>query len=526
MGNWTTTSTSAAAAPPPLPANIGLTETGTRVLVGSIGRVQATMQVGWIDPGTGPAPTTAHYSLNVPAGVEGAAGDAPVQIAGTIRYIQFPAWAPGSNQSWSVTIALETATASSGTITSPTTTIYAIGSPSSHSVTGGAVSLHPYTAADGTQQWVATITANIDLAGADGNLWLTKLYRIVGRYVGGAFTPASWMVATPLTNDPGFAQQQGIGVFRFVFGPFPYATAGGDVIVRYMFASRSRQGGDGYNGGWVSEVDAFGTGVDHCDTDVTAGVGTLDATRIASSTLGSTLAKDGNGKLYVAPYSLDQSAFQFGALSNPVGGAWSSAGYVPPFVNYGIPSYLGYNVGATLVNTAETPPAFYRNSGYPNGWVKSTNPADVSAGNLAATVAILGTVLAGQIQAGTIGAAISLTAPTISVTSGTVVVNIDGTNYVKVSDSDSTYPRTVQVTNVSAGASGSGASGQKAQAFVRIPRAANAPGEVFLQDAGGTHSLRLIPSSVAGATPPSSTTGFLVVNIDGSQYWIPFYSAF
>ena len=150
MGNWTTVSAAASVVPPQLAASIALSEVGSRVLVGPLNRTQMTLQVTWPTPSTGAAPVLAHYSLNVPAGVEAAAGDALVHVLGANSYIQFPAWAPTSGQSWSATISLDTGQAVSATITSAAVAINAIGSAAANNVSGLTVTSPVYVAdADG-----------------------------------------------------------------------------------------------------------------------------------------------------------------------------------------------------------------------------------------------------------------------------------------------------------------------------------------------------------------------------------------
>ena len=85
-------------------------------------------------------------------------------------------------------------------------------------------------------------------------------------------------------------------------------------------------------------------------------------------------------------YALQQTAFYTGALSDASGQAWNSIG-APWIYCYGQPSWTNYYVGQILFDGADG--KIYRNTGYPNGWVKTADPADLIAGTLAAGV-ILG----------------------------------------------------------------------------------------------------------------------------------------
>jgi hypothetical protein len=142
---------------------------------------------------------------------------------------------------------------------------------------------------------------------------------------------------------------------------------------------------------------------------------------------------------------------------------------------FGLPSVptAAYPAGAVILNTADN--KIYRN---PTGsaWLVSTSPVDlvagaiatgvtlaasqISTGTLAAGVLYAGQINASQINAGTISVAISLTSPTITVTgtySGfTTTVNIDTTNFVKVSNTSTGFcqilPGTIQGGTGAAGA--------------------------------------------------------------------------
>ncbi len=97
---------------------------------------------------------------------------------------------------------------------------------------------------------------------------------------------------------------------------------------------------------------------------------------------------------------------------------------------YGLPSLpsSSYPQGSVILNTADY--KVYRNT-TGSAWAKSTDPTDLVAGAVAAGV----TITAGQITAGTIAAAISMTSPSLTITSGSTTINLDGTNFLKVSKS-------------------------------------------------------------------------------------------
>lgn len=58
----------------------------------------------------------------------------------------------------------------------------------------------------------------------------------------------------------------------------------------------------------------------------------------------------------------------------------------------------------------------------------------VTAGTFGGGVIYAGTINCSQLNAGTIAASVTLTSPTIQVTSGHIVINLDGTNFLKISD--------------------------------------------------------------------------------------------
>jgi hypothetical protein len=106
-----------------------------------------------------------------------------------------------------------------------------------------------------------------------------------------------------------------------------------------------------------------------------------------------------------------------------------------------------YPAGAVILLSTDN--KIYRN---PSGtaWLLSAAPGDlvagavasgvtiaaaqITAGTLTAGVIYAGVIAASQIAAGTISASLTLTAPTLVITSGSVTVNIDGTNIVLVTD--------------------------------------------------------------------------------------------
>jgi hypothetical protein len=672
-----------APAAPTLPASTTLSEVGSRVMIGPLNRTQMTLQITWTTPSTGPAPLLAHYSLNVPAGVEGGAGDALVQVSGANSFIQFPAWAPTSGQSWSATISLDTGQAVSATITSAAVTINAIGSAAATDVTGATIgALVGNTTADGVQYWGCCFNATI--GASDPNFWTSKITIQWGKYVSGAWTPRTGSPTLP-ANDPGIVQVDAVGTFNLFFNyqAYPPDTYN---IAQFKWWVRSRAGDD--TTAWVLQVNAFGAGVDHYNLTVVVPAASIPSSRISPATwgsgiyqdragnakvdvanpsnmlqnggfedgaaawtssgavaivsvcadstapytgsycaqisapttnivqgdftcrpgdrvyveeylridagtvaggpifvlrflnaaggivqdftvdpavtttwtkfvnaatapagacyfqvhalytgtftsgafyidnvllrpvvpgtqlalgtalgtdgsgnavvkLGSTLATDGSGNAVVAPASLTQGNIYPGALSNPMGGAWGALA-APPVVNYGLPSWTAYNTGQILVDNSSPIWKIYRNSGYPNGWIPTTDPADLIAGSLAAGVVLTGSV---------------------TVTSGTVTVNIDGTNFVRVSDSQGTWPCTAQMANTGFQVS---TTRNSAQALLRIAQVGNADGELFLKSHDGSSSLSITPefSNPTGLV----LAGYLAMAKNGvASYYIPYY---
>lgn len=497
-GYWWYTNTGSLTTPA-LPSSIALSEVGTRILVGPLNRTQATLQVTWTDPAIGPPPVTVHYALNMPAGTEGASGEAPVQTSGATRFVQFSAWAPTANQSGSVTIALETSTTTSLPITSAAVTINAIGSAAANNVSGLTVTAPVYVA-DADGHWYFSFTVSAANALGDPNFFTSKITACWGSITGGVFTPAADQ-PSPVSAMDGLEFQT--AAYSILWGGFPVFSAADHTVLRIQAWSQSRSQAGATPMTWTAQTTAVGGTTDHVDITPVLQAARIPSQRIDPTSLGANLGKDGTGRMQLTPASITQAAIYPGALSDPMGGAWGAlAG--PPVVNYGLPSWTAYNTGQILVDNSSPIWKIYRNSGYPNGWVAATDPADVSAGSLAAGVVLTGSV---------------------TVVSGTVTVNIDGTNFVRVSDADSSYPRSVQLTNVSAGASGSGSSGQKAMAVVRIPRQSNAPGELFLQDATGGQTLRVIPSFQSGGTMPSTAAGYLSIGVNGATYLIPYVSS-
>ena len=288
MGNWTTVSSAASAAPPQLPASIGLSEVGSRVIVAPLNRTQATLQVAWTAPGSGPAPTTAHYSLNVPAGVEGAAGDAPVQTSGSTRYIQFPAWAPTANQSWSVTISLETATAASAAITSPAVTIYAIGAAAANNVSNLAVGTLQYVS-DADGHWFFGFQVSANNAGVDPNFFTSKITACWGSITGGVFTPAADQ-PSPVYLMNGLEFQT--PTYSIFWGGFPVFSAADHTTLRVQAWSQSRSQAAASPMTFTAQSTAVGGTTDHVDVVPTVQVGRIPATRLDGSTFGVGIARN------------------------------------------------------------------------------------------------------------------------------------------------------------------------------------------------------------------------------------------
>ena len=74
-----------------------------------------------------------------------------------------------------------------------------------------------------------------------------------------------------------------------------------------------------------------------------------------------------------------------------------------------------------IINTIDF--KVYRNTG--SAWTKAADPADIVAGTITALVSLISPTISGGSISGT----------SLSIVSGSKTINIDGTNYVKVSDS-------------------------------------------------------------------------------------------
>jgi hypothetical protein len=496
MGNWTTVSAAASVVPPQLAASIALSEVGSRVLVGPLNRTQMTLQVTWPTPSTGPAPVLAHYSLNVPAGVESAAGDALVHVLGANSYIQFPAWAPTSGQSWSATISLDTGQAVSATITSAAVAINAIGSAAANNVSGLTVT-SPVYVADADGHWYFSFTASAANALADPNFFTSKITACWGSITGGVFTPAADQ-PSPVSAMDGLEFQG--AAYSILWGGFPVFSAADHTVLRIQAWSQSRSQAGATPMGWTAQTTAVGGTTDHVDITPVLQAARIPSQRIDPTTLGANLGKDGTGRMQLTPGSVTQAAIYPGALSDPMGGAWGTLAS-PPVVHYGLPSWTVYNTGQILIDNSSPIWKVYRNAGAfvtPNGWVAVTDPADLIAGSLAAGVVLTGSV---------------------TVASGTVTVSIDGTNFVRVSDSQGTWPCTAQMTNTGFQVT---TTRNSAQALLRIAQVGNADGELFLKSHDGSSSLSITPefSNPTGLV----LAGYFAMAKNGvASYYIPYY---
>lgn len=101
-------------------------------------------------------------------------------------------------------------------------------------------------------------------------------------------------------------------------------------------------------------------------------------------------------------------------------------------------------VGTAAIQTAAITTALMANASVTNAIIANLAVGTAQIANLAVTNAKINDLDVSKLNAGTITVAISLTAPTITVTSGTTTINIDGTNLIKLHNSGSSS--TVQVT--------------------------------------------------------------------------------
>jgi hypothetical protein len=183
-----------------------------------------------------------------------------------------------------------------------------------------------------------------------------------------------------------------------------------------------------------------------------------------------------------------------------------------------------YPQGAVILNTADS--KVYRNTSG-SAWVKSSDPVDlvagaiasgvtlaaaqISAGTLAAGVVYAGQINAGQINAGTISVALTLTATTIDVTSGGIQIQLDGTNYVLITNS------------------GSSIWAQHHYAYFRVQRASDpfwygqlSLATLTLSSSGGANTAILTPTGLeitglSSSSPGAGSKGFWYDPADGNR---------
>jgi hypothetical protein len=145
--------------------------------------------------------------------------------------------------------------------------------------------------------------------------------------------------------------------------------------------------------------------------------------------------------------------------------------------------------------------------------------------NLAVTDAKIGSLSVSKLLAGTVDVAVLLTAATIDVISGTVRIQLDGTNFLKVTDSG-TPTSYSQVTAVGVTC---GSTVNSAFASIGTTGPYNTLGVLALQDHNGVKLL--IRSAVAStasagsATLPASPQGFLDAYWNSVAIRIPYYLA-
>lgn len=92
-------------------------------------------------------------------------------------------------------------------------------------------------------------------------------------------------------------------------------------------------------------------------------------------------------------------------------------------------------VGAAAIQDAAISTAKIQDLAVTNGKIGVLAVGTANIQDAAITDAKIGSLAANKITTGTISAAISMTAPTLRIVSGTITANIDGTNYIKVANS-------------------------------------------------------------------------------------------
>jgi hypothetical protein len=179
--------------------------------------------------------------------------------------------------------------------------------------------------------------------------------------------------------------------------------------------------------------------------------------------------------------------------------------------------------------------------------ITQTNMASASIGtaqiqSLAVTDAKINDLSVGKLTAGTIAVAVSLTAPTITVTSGTSTVNIDSTNFVKVTNTSNAQVIQLDPVNgfrVYVTSNGYEVKIQAAgmtfynSASTPVAAIAGASGGSFdFKDSSGADAFQFnagttytaTSASAGSQTLPSAPAGFLIVQIAGATQKIPYYN--
>jgi hypothetical protein len=181
--------------------------------------------------------------------------------------------------------------------------------------------------------------------------------------------------------------------------------------------------------------------------------------------------------------------------------------------------------------------------------IAQANMASASIGtaqiqSLAVTDAKINDVSAGKITAGTITATISITSPVITVTSGSITLNLDGTNILKIANSTNTaycqcngwqwisqstaslytvaYMTPGQLILTSPGTGVPPDQGTLSAARIQL---SNGGSNLTLDlDNSGSANPLASTASAGSATLPANPVGFLILKINGTSNKIPYYA--
>lgn len=194
-------------------------------------------------------------------------------------------------------------------------------------------------------------------------------------------------------------------------------------------------------------------------------------------------------------------------------------------------------VGTAAIANLAVGSAQIANLGVTDAKINDLAAGKITAGTLIAGVIYAGIINCNQLNAGTINAAITLTSPTILVSSGSAIIDINQTDLVRVRDG-SGFGSFVQITGhsviVSLASSGDkttlGTSGLACRGsffdnlnvnFLKL----YPYGSGSLAFGIDVSSAYVSGGASAGiSTLPTNPSSFLIVTINGSQFKIPFYN--